>query len=272
LFIPQGEAFLSRIHPSAVGSSLVLMMLITVIGYGGWSVLQEIQKVQFTPVDQAPGVTSTIAELDDSATITASLDDTVGFQSPSPDALDRLYRPQALDVPVLVARDGPISNLDPRRNGAFVIDQVQPLTDQQIANLPGTESTPPLPVPEDTPVQVVATEFPDVVLFAVRPSWVRVNAADGTVLFEKILDAGETYVLPKSEEPPLLRAGNAGSLYFAVNGENFGPAGTGPAVVKNVVLAPEKLRQVYDIADVDKDSDLADFVAFAQANNTAPDE
>ena len=34
---------------------------------------------------------------------------------PSSEALDRLYRPQALDVPVLVARDGPISTLDPHR-------------------------------------------------------------------------------------------------------------------------------------------------------------
>ncbi len=32
---------------------------------------------------------------------------------PSADALDRLYRPQALDVPVLVPRDGPIAAINP---------------------------------------------------------------------------------------------------------------------------------------------------------------
>ncbi len=33
-----------------------------------------------------------------------------------------------------------------------------------------------------------------------------------------------------------------GSVYFAVNGENLGPAGVGPSVVKNVVMAPTDLK------------------------------
>ena len=40
--------------------------------------------------------------------------DVCSFDAPTPEALDRLYRPQALDVPVLVARDGPISQLEPK--------------------------------------------------------------------------------------------------------------------------------------------------------------
>ena len=36
-------------------------------------------------------------------------------------------------------------------------------------------------------VQVVASAQPGVEILAVRPSWVRVSSADGTVLFEKIL-------------------------------------------------------------------------------------
>ena len=40
----------------------------------------------------------------------------------------------------------------------------------------------------------LAEEAPEVVLIAVRPAWVRVRSADGSVLFEKILDAGEEYV------------------------------------------------------------------------------
>jgi hypothetical protein len=97
-----------------------------------------------------------------------------------------------------------------------------------------------------------------------------VKAADGTVLFEKILDAGERYVLPKTEAPPLLRAGNAGSVYFAVNGENYGPAGAGPSVVNNVALSVEKLKATYAVADLSADKDLADYVAVAQAQGAAP--
>ena len=54
-----------------------------------------------------------------------------------------------------------------------------------------------------------------------------------------ILDAREEYVLPDLEGVPTLRAGNAGSLYFSVGGQTYGPAGVGPSVVKNVPLTPE---------------------------------
>lgn len=102
-------------------------------------------------------------------------------------------------------------------------------------------------------------------MFAVRPSWVRVQSADGTVLFEKILDTGERYALPKTEESPVLRAGNAGSVYFSVNGETYGPAGSGPSVVKNVAIGPADVKANYAVADIAKDRDLAKIVAIAEA-------
>jgi hypothetical protein len=55
-------------------------------------------------------------------------------------------------------------------------------------------------------------------LVAVRPAWVRVRAADGSILLEKTLQAGDTYVVPQMEEAPTLRAGAAGAVFFAVNG------------------------------------------------------
>jgi len=42
---------------------IVLMLLIGAIGYGGWSVLQEVQRVQLAPVDQAPVVVADIDPL-----------------------------------------------------------------------------------------------------------------------------------------------------------------------------------------------------------------
>jgi hypothetical protein len=53
-FIPRGEAIWSGFEPGALGSIAVLVALIGAIGYGGWSVLQEVQRVQLAPVDQAP--------------------------------------------------------------------------------------------------------------------------------------------------------------------------------------------------------------------------
>ncbi len=257
-FVPRGEAIWSGIQPGAVGSILVLLLLIGGIGYGGWSVLQAVQKVTLAPVDQAPGV---VAELDPLAgagtTITNQFDTgEVALAAlpgqdalpPSPDAFDRLYRPQALDVPVLVARDGPIAAIDPANVGL--------LSPTETAAAPAAV-TAPQPALGETPVQVVAADAPEVELLAVRPAWVRVQSADGTVIFEKILDAGERYALPKLVEPPVMRVGESGALYFAVNGQTYGPAGARGSVTKNLVLSPEALTGKFALADMGSDADLA---------------
>jgi len=260
-FIPTGEGLFSRIEPMAVGSSLVVALLISVIGYGGWSLFQEIQKVRFAPIEQSPGVTSQVDVLQPNASVVAAAGDNSGFQIPTADALDRLYRPEALDIPVLIARDGPIAALDPAIGGALAPEMVMPETVAAVQ-----ADAPEFAPVAANPVQVVAPKASQAVLFAVRPSWVRVRAGDGTVLFEKILDAGDRYVLPNSEEPPLLRAGNAGSLYFLVNGQTYGPVGTGPSVVKNVVLSYDAVISGYAVADLSKDNDLARFIAVAEAS------
>jgi hypothetical protein len=171
--------------------------------------------------------------------------------APSAAAMDRLYRPQALDTPVLVPRDGPIATLDPAGQGIYAARAGQP---QLALPVPPVQA---VPEPTEPIVQVVEAPLPEVILFARRPAWVRVRAADGTVLLEKILEQGERFVLPDSEVPPTLRAGNSGSVYFAVNGETFGPAGPGTSVAKNVVLSASALSETYAIADLGADPDLA---------------
>ncbi|MGQ0567618.1 MAG: helix-turn-helix domain-containing protein [Gemmobacter sp.] len=260
-FVPRAESFLNRVEPGAVGSLAVLVALIAGIGYGGWSVLQQVQQVQLAPVDQAPRVVAEIDPLGNvpgaapavrSAPAVAEVEaETAPEQIAATIALpDRTERPEALDVPVLVARDGPIAAINPKRDVLPVVAAATPAPEA-----PGTE------------VQVVSSVAPGVELLAVRPSWVRVKAADGTVLFEKILDAGERYVVPQMETPPLLRAGNSGSVYFAVNGKTYGPAAPGAQVVNNVALSPEALTAAYALADLTQDPDLT---RYAANDGTAP--
>jgi len=269
-FIPKGEAALSRIEPSAIGSVVVLVALIAAIGYGGWSVLQEVQKVRFTPVDQVPGV---LAEIDPMAEVpeqVAGLPDGAEITAPATEAFDRLYRPQALDVPVLTPRDGPIATLDPSTVGVLM-PEPEPVPEIETADArPVFGPVAPGSAERDAGQTVQVTEdVPEVALLAVRPSWVRVQSADGTVIFEKILDAGERFELPPSEEPHRLRAGNAGSLYFTVNGESYGPAGTGPSVVRDVALSVDALKESYSVADLSQDADLARFTAVAEVQTDA---
>jgi len=272
-FIPRSESVFARIEPGAVGSVMVLAVLIGAIGYGGWSVLQEVQRVQLAPVEQAPAV---VAEIDPLAGVkpvaplvaeTAPAEQLAATDEPSedalaeaqasaqPDLMDRLYRPQALDVPVLTSRDGPIASIDPRQTGTLASGAPADLASAVDGAL--NEAL------EGDAVQVVAEAAPPLEILAVRPSWVRVQSADGTVLFEKILDAGERYTVPQLEEAPVLRAGNSGSVYFAVNGKTYGPAAPGASVVKNVALSTESLTQAFTEADLSRDADLAKFANVA---------
>ena len=256
-YLPETASRLSEIEPRAVASVAVLAALVVGLGYGGWSVLQEIQRVRVAPVAQAPGVISTVDPL---AELAAGPEAVGVALSDTAEALDRLYRPQALDLPVLVARDGPISAVDPNAVGALAsLVLAAPEIDASPSIPPITEAT----LAEDT-VQVVADAPPEVVLFAVRPAWVRVQAADGTVLFEKILDAGERYVIPHSDNVARLRAGNSGSVYFEIDGQTYGPAGDGARVAKHIALGADDLTAVYAVADIDADPALKRIIALAQ--------
>ncbi len=261
-FIPARDAMFARIEPGAIGSVAVLIALIGGLGYGGWTVLQEVQKVQFAPIEQTPTVVSEIDPLAGGAIGPTTNDAQVAttFEAPSTEALDRLYRPQALDVPVLVARDGPISTIDPTTIGSLAVPAPQSVAindavAQAVADATGTGPA----------VQVTDGPAPEVALVAVRPAWVRVKAADGSVIFEGILNAGDSFAVPKTEEPATLRIGESGAVYFAVNGQHYGPVGPNGTVTSNLALSAENLTTKYAVADLTRDTDLARMVNVAEA-------
>jgi len=260
-FIPRGEAIWSQIEPGALGSIAVLVALIGAIGYGGWSVLQEVQRVQLAPVDEPPSVVAQIDPLSSAVTgggaLVATRPAPGQARAEGSEVMDRLYRPQALDVPVLTSRDGPIAAIDPRESGVLAGAPSGTAVELALEEALGED------------VQVVAEAQQGVEVLAVRPAWVMVNAADGTVLFEKILNAGERYTVPRLEEPPVFRTGNSGAVYFLVDGQMVGPVAPGANVVKNIALAPEKLIESFASADLDRDPDLAKF-ATADATGLVP--
>jgi cytoskeletal protein RodZ len=265
-FVPRGQGFMARIEPGALGSTAVLMALLGVIGYGGWAVLQEVQKVKLAPVDQTPGVISEVAPLGGESTTVAGMDESLSLATPSAEALDRLYRPQALDVPVLVPRDGPIATLDPRTVGALAGETLAAEREDILNDMSNLIAEAALSEGEDTPVQVTAEGAPELTLVAVLPSWVRVQAADGSVIFEKILNAGERYVVPAMEQPPVLRTGNGGGVYFAVNGQAYGPVGSSGSVVKNVALSVADVSESFAAVDLAENDTVAQM--FRVALNT----
>ena len=283
---PRSDGFLTRSEPGAIGSSLVLLALIAAIGYGGWAVLREIQQVQVTPVEQIPGV---VAEVDPLTGATDMIDvtsDIPGLSPSRPDALDRLYRPQALDVPVMVARDGPIATIDPGLTGALRDQATGNGPTDRLAAIP-EPLTPARPLDPEAAVdtafvgpaladrpapKVLAEHAPAVLLVAVSDAWVRVRSADGTTIYERTMAAGDTFALPPTEQPATLRTGAAGSIYFMVNGETHGPAGASGEVIDNIALESGNLAETYAKVDPSAGGDAQRAVEVAEAALAPPQD
>lgn len=258
--LPDPDPFWRRIEPGALGSVTILAALIAGLGYAGWTVLQEVQRVQVAPADLVPNVVTDINPLAPGIAGVAprGIDTDPLDAAPGTGSVGqvRLARPQALDVPVLVPRDGPIAAIAPAGPAS---DTRAPATDRAIAE--ALAALAPEADTETAAPRVSAGGAPGVQILAVRPSWMRVRAANGAVIFERILNAGETWTLPATEEPPTLHAGNSGSVYFVIDGQAYGPAAPGANVVRNVTLSAEALRQSHQLADLTRDADLAVHVA-----------
>ena len=267
-FTPVGESLLSRIEPGAIGSMLVLVALIGAIGFGGYTVLQEVQRVQVSPVDQTPVVLSDLDPLQ--GALTATPENEVAsaaprsMNAPRVEALDRLYRPQALDVPLMVARDAPIATIDPRSLGNFASPDLAAVSPSlQIANLTSGIDNPAVP-------QVVEGPAAAVRMVAAYASWVRVRAADGTVIFEGVMDKGDTWDVPATEEPPTLRTGESGALYFAMANDCYGPVGTRGSITSNLPLDNQALAALYQPVDPTIDTSLTRMFADLAGSDIDP--
>jgi len=84
------------------------------------------------------------------------------------------------------------------------------------------------------------------------------------------MQKGDTFDVPALEEAPLLRTGQSGAVYFVMNGEFFGPAGSRGSVTSNVPLQQQALAELYEPAQPGDDSALETLVAELRAGTAAP--
>ncbi len=243
-----------KIEPGAIGSLAALILVISGIGYGGLTLFNQMQTVKIAPSDATPVILTEISsELTGEENIASLVTN---------DQLDRLYRPQALDVPVLTARDGPISTLDPSFSNNFDMDQK--LNTPQITNN-GSEINLAEKVLgnsiEETSIQVVQNLPPAIAVLVTENAWVQITASDGTVIYENIMLPGEEFILPQLEVPPQLRAGMSGYVYFSVNGELFGPVGSGTSVRKNVELSASNIVSTLQTPELSNKKLIAELIS-----------
>lgn len=256
-----------------------LAALVVGLGFGGWTVLQNLQRVGFAPLPDAPEVI--VSAPDIQAPTTYALADTAAGDGDATDtrvSLAELYAEQEFTPPVVELRDGPISSIDPMRAGVYAADDavVPPVIEDSTArpsvvsldDVLGTGALRPVlnsgrgeaglaasPLAELAGATMVDNGGVDplaaapINIVAVEDAWLRVRDGEAKTLFTGILGAGDRFILPPDAEAPVLRAGNAGAVYLVVGDAAFGPLGAGPVVAKNVQLTPEAIRAAYPVAD-----------------------
>ena len=247
-----------KIEPGAIGSLAALICVVCGIGYGGLTLFNQIQTVEISPSEASPIVLSEIS----SVILKEENIDSLKTNLATSEQLDRLYRPQALEVPVLTARDAPISTLDPSFSNNFDIEEKLNIS-EIVTNGSETGITEKLLNKglEETYIQVVQELPPSIAVLVAENAWVQITAADGTVIYENIMLPGEEFVLPQLEIPPKLRAGMSGYVYFSVNGELFGPVGSGTSVRKNVELSATNIASTLQTPELSNKKLIAELIS-----------
>ncbi|MEL7347571.1 MAG: RodZ domain-containing protein [Pseudomonadota bacterium] len=260
--------FAVRPAPRRIGASISLggvvsavsfSALFLALAYGGYTVLQDIQRVGFAPLPDAPAVVA------DAPVISGPIA-TAAAERPDPSvygAGGALFGVETADRVVVERRDGPISSIDPANAGLIagpalaqspaVRHRAAPLMETRLAAAPVGErgevaaEAPALPTIVESTVFAAAGPAPRQIVVTDR-AWLRVRDESGAKLFEGILEPGEAFDLPAGVVATL-RAGNAGDVFVAIDGQRYGPLGNPGSVVKNVSLRAEDVTARFTVAD-----------------------
>lgn len=283
---PMRHRFQARVSLGALTSTAALLALLTGLGYGGYALLQDIQRVGFAPIPEAPAVMAEAPLI-----VTPVSNDSMTL----PDASDYhgggIFAAVAMPVPLepvqQLRRDGPISAIDPQTAGVFVTEH-QEARDQlgsaprinsaddaiRLAEMGGETALDGKIAAADLAVaadmsSATPTKFAGVTLHATEDAWIRVRARDN-VIFEGVLAAGQHYELPPRIEAPVLRVGNAGGVFVFVDGVAYGPLGQRGQIARDISLLADDVREKMPKAASDSLESVLATVVHQRAEAPAP--
>ena len=232
------NGILNNFSFSGLFSLTALLVLILGLGYGGVTVLNEVQKVNLSPINQSPSVQSiSSTSIDENSFFDDVESNNTNIASNSD--LEKFYRPTELVLPLMTPRDGPISAIDPAISGVYVEDKNSVISEINQEDIIQVKKNP----------QVTEEDLPSVYVVAQKPAWVRIYEPNGNILFENILDTGQRYEVPQSAQTAMLRAGNSGSVYLMIDNNFYGPLGTATGVAKKVNLRAETILENYTLVE-----------------------
>jgi cytoskeleton protein RodZ len=245
-----------------LGSLAVLMAVVGGLGYGGWTVLENIQRVDFSPLPEAPIALASAPTLEGAPQAS-------GVPNAAGAAIDTrefvaVYAAQELMPPQIDLRDTPISTIDPRNAGIYgAARAATALRGSARASVPAPMQAPAMAEVDalaqapvvmhgaasdegNDPSVAQAVDPMRVALVFTGEAWVRVRDANGRTVHEALMQPGSRWAAPPAAEGLTLRAGNAGGVYVEIGTTLYGPLGGAGRVVPSLSLDPQTLRDTLD--------------------------
>ncbi|MEO1599364.1 MAG: RodZ domain-containing protein [Pseudomonadota bacterium] len=277
---PARTRFAARISLGALASAVAMVVLIGGLGYGGYALFQNVQRVGFAPLPDAPDVGAEPPVIASAFAAETTRPSAEAYGSEG--ALAAVFA--ADDEPPIRRRDGPISAIDPGSAGLFergaprialniradrpevdsADDAIRRAEEQLEAERRMAIRLAAATDRAEAETRQVRSVQRGLAIRVVEEAWIRVRSDTGTVLFEGLLPAGERYDLPERVTEGQLRAGNAGAVYIVVDGTPFGPVGRPGSVVKRVPLSAVAVRAEFSEAQIAPSASGAEQRAAAQ--------
>ena len=254
------RGFLDQIELRAFGSIAVLVILIGVLSFAGLTVFKQIQQVDFEVID-GDDLFNANLELDLELNRKTRRGNSISNQLTGRTDLfnDDLDRKEVLEQPIFQSRESPIGGFVKNKISNQIKDEINLALTAVYSSLnnPITFSRPQL----RPSVQVTKRTINKIVIFSLKPAYIRVAEDNGTILFSKIMDPGEHFIVPSDVSLPLLRAGMSGYVYFRIDGKEYGPVGSGPGVEKDIKIIKDEITKNYELADLMKDPESKKIIA-----------
>ena len=201
---------------------LAAAVLLIVLAYGGWYMMQGSGAATLDRVARLPGELGQYAVqlFEDEETRSGAAPPAEATAAPSP------------------LKDKPLERLVPDVGlfERFSADDGGPATAPPEAPDEAAFETPAADGPGEQP----PPDGPRVVLRALEPSWIQVKSEGRDYVRTRTLEPGEQFALPDRDDLALW-TGNAGGIEILFEGHSLGPVGNRGAVMRDVSLAPEAL-------------------------------
>lgn len=137
-----------------------------------------------------------------------------------PAELAPLAVPKPVPAPVVVAKPEPTPAPAPAATTGVPASGAQPMA----------TAVAPAPLPASAPAQGQT-------IMTTGDSWIEVKDPTGTILFSRVLHAGQSWPVP-DEAGLTMTAGNAGATELAANGKPGAPLGADGTVLRHYALTP----------------------------------